>query len=463
MAGRREDLVSSFRLAVTEEARLFGAGLLALVVYGLWVGLSGAALTFAADALEVGLSPQPWTDAKTALAAVAVLAWVLVPAAVAAWLLVGQLTNESGNIAQRYRYRHPGVLLAPPAALLAVALVATVALAGPPWPVFIVLVFAALFLLARTIAYGYRVFSLSAPRVLAAATGLSGLALAVALLTGGATVAGREDYLGAVTEGFTGAVGADAAAWIVSGSVTVAGVTLPAAVAAAVGVPAGLSVFYLMVQTLAGVVNRVREPDVPRSELRTGQRYPDLARPTTSRAGGAGGSGTSGASSSPRASESSTAPTPAGAGSGSGSGSAASSTTGSTSSASPSGSRSSPPDQSPDPATPGETKGGGAGSGSDDSPTVDTGPADPQVTDDVSNTRVYTPPDDGGDEGEDPLSSGTDLGDESDGADTDVETGDSTGPSPTGSTATADDVCPECGGSHDPGAVFCPACGAALE
>lgn len=461
MAGRREDLVSSFRLAVTEEGRLFGAGLLALVVYALWVGVSGAALTYGARALNVSLWPEPWTGAKTGLAAVALLAWVLVPAAVAAWLLVGQLTNESGNIAQRYRYRHPGVLLAPPAVLLAVALVATVALDGP-WPAFVVLVFAALFLLARTVAYGYRVFTLSAPRALAAAAALSFLALAVALLTGGATAAGREGYLEAVTEGFTGAVGADAAATIVTGSVTVAGATLPAAVVAAVAVPAGLSVLYLLGQTLGGGVNRVRKPDVPRSDLRTGQRYPDFARPTTSRAGGAGGSGTSGASSSPRASESSTAPTASGAGAGPGS--TASSTKAATSSASSTGSRSSPSDSSPDPATPAEAEGGGAGNDSDDSPTVGTGPADPQVTDDVSNTRVYTPPNDGDDgDGDDPLSFGADPGDGGDGADTDVGSGDSARTRTTGSTAGEEPVCPDCGESHDPGAVFCTACGAALE
>ena len=459
MAGRREDLVSSFRLAVTEESRLFGAGLLALVVYALWVGLSGAALTFGADALNVSLSPEPWTGAKTGLAAVALLAWVVVPAAVAAWLLVGQLTNESGNIAQRYRYRHPGVLLAPPAVLLAVALVATVALDGP-WPAFVVVVFAALFLLARTVAYGYRVFSLSAPRALAAAAALSFLALAVALLTGGATAAGREGYLEAVTEGFTGAVGADAAATIVTGSVTVAGATLPAAVVAAVAVPAGLSVLYLLVQTLGGGVNRVRKPDVPRSDLRTGQRYPDFARPTTSRAGGAGGSSTSGASSSPKASESPTAPT--GSGAGAGPGSTASSTKAATSSASSTGSRSSSTDSSPDPAAPAEATGGGTGNDSDDSPTVDTGPADSQVTDDVSNTRVYTPPNDG-DDGDDPLPFGADPGDGGDGADTDVEPGESARTGTTGSTAGEEPVCPDCDEPHDPGAVFCPACGAALE
>ncbi len=465
MAGRREDLVSSFRLAVTDEGRLFGAGLLALVVYALWVGLSGAALTFGADALNVSLSPEPWTGAKTGLTAVALLAWVVVPAAVAAWLLVRQLTNESGNIAQRYRYRHPGVLLAPPAVLLAVALATTVALDGP-WPVLVVLVFAALFLLARTVAYGYRVFSLSAPWALAAAAGLSFLALSVALLTGGATVAGRESYLEAVTEGFTGAVGADAAATVVTGSVTVAGATLPAAVVVAVAVPAGLSVLYLLVQTLAGVVNRLRKPDVPRSELRTGQRYPDFARPTTSRTGSTGGSGASGASSSPTASKSSTGPTASGAGAGSGSGSVASSTKGSTSSTSSAASQSSPPDSSPDRANPAEATGGGAGTGSDDSPTVDTGPADPQVTDDVSNTRVYTPPGDGtdGDGADDPLSFGAGSGEESEGADAE---GGPTGTSPAGRSeavdATADDVCPDCGESHDPGAVFCSACGAALE
>lgn len=455
MAGRREDLVSSFRLAGAGEARLFGGGLLALVVYALWVGLSGAALTFGADALTVSLSPEPWAGAKTGLVAAALLAWVLVPAAVGARLLVGQLTNESGNIAQQYRYRHPSALLAPPVVLLAVAAVATVALAGPPWPVFVVLVLGALFVLVRTLAYGYRVFSLSAPRALAAAAGLSFLALAVALLTGGAVLAGRRDYLVSVVEGVAGAVGVNGAVWLVDGSVTVAGATLPAAVAAAVTVPVGLSLLYLLVQTLAGIVDRVREPDVPRSELRTGQRYPDFARPTTDRTGGAGRSATgSAATSSPSSSSPGSGP-PSGTGSGPGPG------TGSTSPSAPSGSPSSPPDPSADTADPAEADGARGADGSD-SPTVDTGPGSPELTDDVSNTRVYTPPGDGDDDDDDQLSLGPDSGDGPADAGTDTTAGGAAGAGDAAGV-TADDVCPECGGSHDPGAVFCPACGAALE
>ncbi len=441
MAGQREKLVSSFRLAASEEGRVFGGGLLALVVYALWVGLSGAALTFAADALNVSLSPQPWSNAQTGIVAVTLAAWVLVPAVLAAGLLIGQLTNTSGNIAQRYRYDHPAVLLAPPAILLVAAVAATVALDGPPWPVFVVLVFAALFLLVRTVAYGYRVFSLSLPRTLATVAALSFLSLAVALLTGAAVLAGRQEYLVAVTEGVAGSVGVDGAVWLVGGSVTVAGVTLPAAVAVAVALPVGLSVLYLLVQTFASVVNRTREPDVPRSELRTGQRYPEFTRPTTTRKGTPGGS-----SSGPGATATSS--------------SASTNSTGSASSGSSQGPSSSPMDPPQGPA--GSAESGRAVDSTDDSPTIDTGPADPQVTDDVSNTRVYTPP--GDEDGEDPLSSGADPGAESNGAGTD---GGLTGGSATGTsdaaTTTGNNVCPDCGESPDPDAVFCSACGAALE
>ena len=431
MAEGREELVSSVRLAVTDEARLFGGALFALVVYALWVGLSGAALSFGADALDISLSPQPWTGAKTGLAAVALVAWLLVPAAVGAGLLVGQLTNESGNIAQRYRYRHPAALLVPPTVLLVVAAV-TVTLTRPSWPVFVVAVFAALFLLVRTIAYGYRVFSLSAPWALGVATGLSLLALSVALLTGGATVAGRDGYLLAVTEGLAGRFGVDNAAWLVDGGVTAAGSTLPAAVAVAVAVPAGLSALYLLVQALAGVVNRLRKPDVPRSKLRTGQRYPDFARPTTAGVGDTAGAG----SGSPGIATSS--------GGSAGSGGSASGA-GSTSSNPPSGSTGLPVGSQAGSADPEDPEDGRAEEGADDSPTVDTGPADAQPTEDVSNTRIYTPPDD----------DSSPFGGDSEGGMTDdsgAETGDA-----------ADDSCPECGQSHEPDAVFCSACGAALD
>ena len=435
MAEGREELASSVRLAVTDEARLFGGGLLALAVYALWLGLSGAALTFGANALDVSLAPRPWTGGKTGLAAVALVAWVLVPAAVGAGLLVSQLTNRSGNIAQRYRYRYPAALLVPPAVLLAAAAAVTVALTRPPWPVFVVLVLAALFLLVRTIAYSYRVFSLSVPWALWVAAGLSLLALSVALLTGGAAVAGRDGFLVAVTEAFAGRLGVNGAVWLVNGRVPVAGVTLPAAVAVAVAVPAGLSVLYLLVQTLAGVVNRLRKPDVPRSELRTGQRHPDFVRPTTARAGDTTGSGPGapGIATSSGGSGGS-----GGSVSGAGSGATAGSTTGSTSSASNSGSGSpgSPAGSQPDSADPGD---GRTEDNPKDSPTVDTGPTDPQVTEEVSNTRVYTPPDDGD---SDPSSFGADS---------------------TGSGDTTDHSCPECGHSYDPGAGFCSACGAALD
>ena len=442
MAGRREELVSSLRLAAREEGRVFGGGLLALASYALWVGLSGAALTFAADALNVSLSPQPWSDAKTGIVAVALVAWVLAPALLATRLLIGQLTNTSGNIAQRYRYDHPAVLLAPSAVLLVVAVAATVALDGPPWPVFVVLVFAALFLLVRTVAYGYRVFSLSVPWALASAAALSFLSLAVALLTGGAVLAGRQEYLVSVTEGVVGTLGVGGAVWVADGGVTVAGATLPAAVTVAVAVPVGLSVLYLVVQTLASVVNRTREPEVPRSELRTGQRYPEFTRPTTTVKGTAGGSSSGARSTAPSSSVSTDS-------------------TGSPTSGSSQGPSSSPTD--PSPGTAGSAAAERAGDSTDDSPTVDTGPADPQVTDDVSNTRVYTPPGDD-DDGEDPLSSGAGPGAESKGAGTD---GGSTGSSAAGASdaapTTENDACPECGESQDPDAVFCSACGAALE
>jgi MFS family permease len=424
--GAREDVVSSFRLAVTDEARLFGGGLAALVGYALWVGLSGAALTFGADALNVSLSPTPWSGLKTGLVAAA---WLVVPAAVGAWLLVGHLTNASGNLAQRYRYRHPAALLVPPVVLLLAAAVASLALAGPPWPLFAALVFGGLFLVVRVVAYGYRVFSLSTPRALGVLAGLSLLPVAVGLLTGGAVIAGRQAYLVDVLDGFGGAVGAPGLTWVAEGSVTVAGASLPAAVVAATTGPVGLSVAYLALQTVASLVARVRNPEVSRGELRTGQRYPDFARPTAG--------GTSATVGQPAATAGSGADDPASPDSSDDAGSGASNT--------PVPETSDSADAEP------EAEGEGDDAAVQEGPTVDTGATQGSDLDDsVSNTRVYTPP--GGDDADDdPLSLEED--DETPVIDFEEPAVD----------AQESGECPSCGEDNDPDAAFCTTCGEALE
>ena len=196
--GFRQDVTSSTRLVASEEPWLFAEMVLAVLAYAIWVGLTGAALSFGADAADVSLSPTPWTGAYAVIVAVAALAWLVVPAILVPRLLVDRLTNESDNLHQHYRFQHPSALLVPPAALFLVVGGAVVALDPAPWPLLVALVAASAFVLVRTAAYGYRVFALSVPRALQGIVFLAALALAAALLTGGAVLAGREAYLVAV-------------------------------------------------------------------------------------------------------------------------------------------------------------------------------------------------------------------------------------------------------------------------
>jgi hypothetical protein len=405
--GASDDLVASFRLAVTDERRLFGAGLLAVLAWGLWVAATGAALTFLADAVGLGLSPEPWTGGFTAVVAVALLLWVVLPSALAVRLLADRLTNHSDNLAQHYRYRHPGALLAPPIALLAVAAGAVAAL-DPPWPAYPVLAFGALFLLVRTLAYSYRVFALSAPRVVLAAVGLTAPLLAVALITGGAIAAGRGPFLTAVADGFGRAVGVGGLGRVLTAPVTVAGVAMPTVLVAAVAVPVGLSAAYLAGQTAASLAARIREPTVRRSALRTGQRYPAFAQPAAGRDGGTAAGDGSGSD------DPSGADGPADTAGGAGN----SNTVGTGADPDPRDGSASAADE--------PAAGGDPGEGA-------------AMAENVSNTRVYSPPEgfdaDGGADG------GSDAA---------------------GDTAVASGNCPACGGTHDGSVSFCPDCGEPL-
>jgi len=417
--GHRQEVTSSALLVVSEELRLFAEVGVAVLAYAIWVGLTGAALSFGADAATVSLSPTPWTETNTAVVALVAVAWLVAPAALSARLLVDRLTNESDNLSQHYRFRHPGALLVPPATLFVAVGGAVVALDPAPWPLLVGLVAVSTFVLVRTVTYGYRVFALSAPRVLQAIAFVAALVLAAALLTGAVVVAGREAFLVAVLSGFGDAVDVAGLEFIVAGRVVVragtASAGLPAVVAAAVAATVGLSALYLLVQTVAAIVARLRKPDVPRARLRTGQHHPEFARPTTETAGS----------------------TPS------------SSTTPATSAALDGGSKTQSGDAGSDVSASGDTPAADSTLTEDRPP--DTGDWSPAagdadgeaMVDETNRTKVYTPPD----------NSEVDSGGGPDG-----EAGGET------AGAAGTDACPACEESLDPDADygFCPACGKQL-
>lgn len=271
----------SVRLAWGEELWLPAGAPVAAVAYALWIGLSGAAVTFLADAVTGGLTIDPWTGLTDLVVLTFALFWVVGPAAVATLLVRDRVTNVRGNLATGYRLRHPILLFLPPVAVLGAGLFALTWLEAAPWPVLAVLVVGAVWFLVRALAYAYRVFALSLPIVGHAIVFVTSVLVAVAALVLGADAIGRADLVEVVAEGLAARTGIEGFAALPGGSIELLGVGLPAVVGAVVVVPVGLATAYVAVQLFVSAVVRIVKPTVRRPELRTGQRYPAFARPTT--------------------------------------------------------------------------------------------------------------------------------------------------------------------------------------
>ena len=188
---------------------------------------------------------------------------------------------------------------------------------------------------------------------------------------------------------------------VVFGTVSRGGVSAPTMPLVAVATPAALALAYVWVQLFASLLVRLRRPDVPRSETRAGQRYPQVVQPGTSDrlAMGTASSGGSDSTESDSADARSS--------SGQGTSSATASTADAT------------------------------GDGSDDA-----------ATDSVGQTRVYTPPEDAEDVPPDAV--GTTDGP------TDARASDE---------AVKNEFCPICGETYEAGAGHsnCPNCNAVLD
>lgn len=419
---RRRELADSFRLVASDERWLPRDMVLGAVALALWVGATGALAARIGDSVGVplGLAGEE-TVAPEAIALFAVL-WLAVPAlAVLVWLRRRTL-NIRGNVEQYYRLDHPSALLAPPVVLLVGVSLASVALGSFSWGFALLMVPVGLFLLVRTLAFSYRVYSFSHPLVVQALALLSTVAVLASAATGLAVATGRESTVDAVL--VTAGLPPWIAGTVLAGTVTVTG---PAVGALA---PVFLAGVYLAVQTAVAVVVRVVEPDVDRSVMRTGQRYPSFSPNATS------------------------AVTPA-------------------SSAAPEGPRGAADGgsgTSDDGGTDGTAAGGSTadGDGSDGTDGPDDDGDATEDLDDVSNTRIFTPPadepsvdvgfDGPGDAGSTPSESASDGTSETraaarSAASEDEEPG--AGP----------DYCDACGESVavDAAVRFCPNCGTAFD
>lgn len=447
-----DDVWTSLRTLWREERWLPLAVPAAALSYALWIGATGAATSFLTEAVDGPLTIEPWTSTTTLVVVVLAFLWVLVPALLATLVVVDRVTNRNNNLRHGYRLRHPLVLLVPPAALLAAGYAVLVWTGEATWPLLAVLVAGAVWTVVRTLAYAYRVFSLSLPIVGWAIVFVTALVGTVATLVEGAIAAGREATVTVVATGLAELTGVESLATLHVETVAVDGATLPLLSAAVVAVPLGLSAAYVGSQLAWSVLVRLWRPTVRRPELRTGQRYPAFARPTADASGdglgaavwdvigglrartGLQSAGRSTGASADDAPRSPSRQSTAGSGAPSSGRSAGRPATADRERA-PGPARSAPDRRARVGSTDGGgTRGGAASTGetaesggkAGDAPSgTDAADGHSDSAEDVSQTRVFTPPDD------------ADL--------------DATG------------KCPSCGRAVDAGADACPACGTAID
>lgn len=274
-----DDAWTSLRTLWREE-RWLPAGIpVAAVAYALWLGISGAGLSFLLGGGE-GSGLAAWLGTTTGSVVGAVL-WILGPAALATVLAVDHVKNVNGNVRHGYRLGHPLVLLWPPLAVLGVGYGLLVQTGQASLPALGVLVAGGIWLAVRTLAYAYRVFSLGYPIFGQAVTFATVTALASASLVAGGLAAGREQAVAALLDGLAATTGQAAIASAHTDVATVEGVAMPLVAAVAVGTPVVAAGAYVALQVAWSVLVRLWRPTVKRPELRTGQRYPAFARPTT--------------------------------------------------------------------------------------------------------------------------------------------------------------------------------------
>ncbi|MFC7018911.1 MULTISPECIES: zinc ribbon domain-containing protein [Haloarcula] len=275
------ELRDSVRL-VGAERWFFAGGVLGTVVYGGWVLGTGTLADAVAPSLAGSTLFSVGSAPVDALAVLAAVGWVVVPALVAAALLDRALKNTRGNLASRYRFDHPSALVAP-SGLVVFAVVAVGATAGPSPLLAAAGAVAAAHLFVRTLAYGYRVYTFSVPPLLSLLSVLAAASLAVAWLV-------HAPALGTFTGSLGDRLAATGVASVAETVVAASGVDAGTARSAAVMGPAVLAAAYLVPQSAVGLVVALRAPlENPRP--RPGQRYPSAGRRTAAPSADAGGPG----------------------------------------------------------------------------------------------------------------------------------------------------------------------------
>jgi len=286
----RRELGRSARLLVDEERWLFLGLVVGGIGYLVWLAGTGVAVSQAAELVDGSYSVDPWSTGAGALAVTFAVLWILLPSLLAVRYVAGNLTNLRGNVEQCYRFDRPLVALVPPLVVLGAGVALGAVRGAVTWHVLAVLGLASTLLLVRTVAYGYRVYSFSTPRLLQALVFACAVVATVTVVSLASSLTGHTALVEAAAARY-------GVATIAFGTVSRAGVSAPTLPLVAVATPAVLAFAYVWVQLFASLVVRLRRPDVPRSEIRAGQRYPQVVQPGTSdrlamgtASGGSGGS-----------------------------------------------------------------------------------------------------------------------------------------------------------------------------
>jgi hypothetical protein len=277
-SGKRRELVDSVRLHVGQERRLFAGLVLGALGYPVWVAGTGVAVEQFLGVTVGPVSVEPWSGSAGLLVLAYLLLWVIGPSVIAVLFVVRELTNIRGNIEKHYRFDNPGALLAVPAIAFGVVLLVAVLTGFGFWGR-VAVGGASVVVLVRTVAYGYRVYALSAPRLLQALLFVAAMVTTLAMASRAAGLAGQEGSL-------TAAAGRYGVQWVTAGTVAVGVTSVELLPLAGVLAPAALALTYVGCQLVAGQVVRIRQPEIPRSAVRAGQRYPATVQPAGRRAAG---------------------------------------------------------------------------------------------------------------------------------------------------------------------------------
>ena len=272
------ELRESAALLRAETWLFVGVGL-AWVAYGGWVLATGLLLEQFSGLERTVLVATDGSvvSVRTVLAAGT---WLVVPSLATAAFVNRRLRNRYGNLIDAYRLDHPSLLLALPGCVLGGCLLGSLTFGQRPSLTVVALIGTA-HLVVRTVAYGHRVYTLSAPPLLSLLVFVSGISLGTGWLTQPVVAPGGSSALSPwLARAGVGPVAETA--------LGLTGVQPSQATPLFIAVPGVLASVYLLVQLLAGSLVRLRAP-LANPQRRPDQRFPIMPPVGGPRTGGESG------------------------------------------------------------------------------------------------------------------------------------------------------------------------------